>query len=390
MEWLRDLLVDSLEAAVLLDGRYTKIECVNYDGENKRGFFSLVFKCNDTIEKEIVALKFLDPSRILDAYRIRAFEREPKILENLIGVNRCLQLKRPLQIFELPITPENSSEPRNFEFKYFVVAWIPYAVDEFFEAQQDFHASEKLLLFNDIVLAVEALHRRQIAHRDLKPDNLRAYQDNHNRVVVVIDVGTAAEYEVAPTAEYQGPVGALQYSPPEAFCGLAGCREIAQYSDYYSLGCLLFELFNKDYFMFKQRSHQGYEHALAAMAMSLSSVNSIPDKLNMWNSTVGHFKRMAQIPSIASDGNSVPGAIKPELGRLFRRLVSFDFNDRPENLEWVRRRTWSMIRVLEHQTLQQLRLEKKKQEKLLRAKKSRQMEERLRRYLEKKKISLLC
>jgi serine/threonine protein kinase len=33
---------------------------------------------------------------------------------------------------------------------------------------------EKLRLYHDIVLAIEALHSKQVYHRDLKMDNLRA------------------------------------------------------------------------------------------------------------------------------------------------------------------------------------------------------------------------
>src|ERR1700685_1037236 len=90
------LLIKTLEALPLLDGRFANLKVVNCNvatGE-KRGCFSIVFRADDTIEGKPVALKFFDlnPSAISDVYRRTAFERESKILQTLQTRERCLQL----------------------------------------------------------------------------------------------------------------------------------------------------------------------------------------------------------------------------------------------------------------------------------------------------------
>src|SRR5262245_5849926 len=92
----RDILIAHLETLPLLANRYRDIKCVNYDpvsGE-KRGCFSLVFRAFDVVEDRVVALKFfdIDSGVLQNAYRIKAFEREPEILKVLLGQERCLQL----------------------------------------------------------------------------------------------------------------------------------------------------------------------------------------------------------------------------------------------------------------------------------------------------------
>src|SRR5437867_13329460 len=95
----RDLLVQYLESLSDLDGRYTRLQCVNYrpGHTTKRGVFSLVFKAHDLTRDLPVALKFFDPEHIGNAYRMLGFEREPMILQPLIGKRRCLQLVMPLE-----------------------------------------------------------------------------------------------------------------------------------------------------------------------------------------------------------------------------------------------------------------------------------------------------
>ena len=144
---MRDLLVGYLESLAELDGRYTQIKCVNYQaGVGKIGAFSLVFRAHDTIEDSDVALKFHDPDIAYDQYRLRAFDREPEILQKLLGQKRCLQLIEPMKthlwqydpILQIPV-------------KYFVVEWLDGEVDDVFQNQHLYDSAEKLRLFVDIV-----------------------------------------------------------------------------------------------------------------------------------------------------------------------------------------------------------------------------------------------
>jgi len=78
------LLISTLEAMPLLDGRYEGMKFVNYNSlkDEKRGCFSLVFRAFDRLNQKTVALKFydIDPQRMMDIYRQQSFQREHEIL----------------------------------------------------------------------------------------------------------------------------------------------------------------------------------------------------------------------------------------------------------------------------------------------------------------------
>jgi serine/threonine protein kinase len=186
-----DLLVKTLEALPLLDGRYKDIKWINFDPVTgaKRGCFSLVFKCHDVLEDKAVALKFydLDPQRLLDTYRLEAFKREPDILQTLIGNQRCIQLAAGMKTYILQL-PLQTGQLFPTPCLYFAVDWVDDQIDGYFERQHQFGPAEKLHLLNEIVLAIEVLHQYEIHHRDVKPDNLRSYQKALQRIVVAIDL----------------------------------------------------------------------------------------------------------------------------------------------------------------------------------------------------------
>lgn len=191
-------LIRTLQGLTTLDGRYTQITCVNINaatGES-RGVLSLVFKAFDQVDQRYVALKFydIDPNKLFDQYRVDAFRREHAILQTLLNTRRCLQLASSYSIYLLKV-PQAGGASYEIPCPYFAVEWVEHEIDDYFEQQDSREAVHKLKLFNDIVLAVEALHRHDVHHRDLKKDNLRAHDNSVVRTVVAIDLGTAARSE---------------------------------------------------------------------------------------------------------------------------------------------------------------------------------------------------
>lgn len=85
-------LIKQLELAPLVGGRYEKLRCVNASGTARRGVLSLVFQGYDSVNDCLVAMKFMDPDRLSDAYRIAAFEREPVCAVN--GRGGCVSNMR--------------------------------------------------------------------------------------------------------------------------------------------------------------------------------------------------------------------------------------------------------------------------------------------------------
>lgn len=345
-------LVRTLERLPLLAGRYDQISCVNYNEaqDETRGCFSMVFSARDTLSGKRVALKFYDVAtrNLTDKYRVEAFEREPEILKALVGSKRCLQLLGDMDIFLLEVKDAVGNTVLTLPCRYFAVEWIDDEIDKFFHRQQEFSASEKLHLLNEIVLAVEALHRHEVFHRDLKADNLRAYRDALRRIVVAIDLGTAARFSSAPIRdEYKKSVGSPIYAPAEALLGFAGDRRIAPLADVYALGCLLWELFNPGYFGRAVRNTGVFDAATAAIAISIAASNE-KDKLIPLRRAMNQFSHAVVPVKIVGVGSTAPPSCAGLLNDLLRDMTRFNFEMRFNSLEDIRAKIWSAIRTIEN------------------------------------------
>lgn len=353
-------LVNELAALKLLDGRFEKIKLININSFNneKRGCFSLVFSAHDIIEDVPVALKFYDihPDLMNDDYRRACFRREHEILQVLMNKRRCLQLASALSTFHLVIPYGN--EAMTLPCEYFAVEWINNDIDDYFFRQDCIEPLDKLRLFNELTLAVEALHRHEVFHRDLKPDNLRQYQDTLKRIVVAIDLGTAARFTSGAIQQhYQHNVGAPAYAAPETIVGLAGHRKLAPFTDCYALGCMLYELFNRDLFYRALQVKNSQCHGIyALMGMELKGITNEAEKLKVWKRALGKFSSGFEPVRIDAPGSSIPLGIASLLNEVLRSLTHIDFSNRPINLEWVRIRIWAAIKTLENEKLYQRRL----------------------------------
>jgi len=365
----RKILINTLEALEVFDGRYKNLKCVNYDltkpEDAKRGCFSLVFKANDTLENRPVAIKFYDPHpRVLsNTYRLKAFEREPEILKTLQSKGRCLQLVSDMKIYFLVIR-QGGDEVAQIPCKYFVAEWIEDEIDTFFEDQERVDAIAKLQLFHQIALGVTSLHRQDGHHRDIKADNLRLKKDDRkNELVVAIDLGAAARAEdVNLLAEYADHAGAPAYASPEATVGFSGHREIGHLTDWYALGALLYELFNRDLFYSAHRKHSpNYDAALALTSLGLQKHSKLQDKLEALHKNLGTLRHVSESPPVDGDNSTVPAAIEIELRNLVRRLTEFDYRLRLRSIEELSLRINSCIRALENGLLAKRRKEQKKE-----------------------------
>lgn len=380
-------LISVLEAMPLLDGRYEGMKFVNYNSviDEKRGCFSLVFRAFDRLNQKTVALKFydIDPQRMMDIYRQQSFQREHEILKTLLTKKRCLQLASGLSTYDLQV-PLPDGTTVALPCQYFAVEWLDKDIDDYFYCLG--HGSsdsiQKLRIFYEIVLAIEALHRLEVYHRDIKADNLREYQNAVERFVVAIDLGTAARFTSANlSSNYTHSVGAPYYAAPEARCGLAGHRSLAPLTDIYALGCLLFELFNLDYFYRElTRCNHQYEMILMAMTSFLHGARNEDQQLSMWKEAVARLGPSITRVSIDSAGNTVPQAIVDLLDEVVSGLTQVSHSKRP-SLAWVRTRIGSAIRVLENDRIYKQRLAAAKLRRARREEKAKRAEARLTSYL---------
>ncbi|MBO0905550.1 bifunctional protein-serine/threonine kinase/phosphatase [Jiella sonneratiae] len=90
----------------------------------------------------------------------------------------------------------------------------------------------------DVAAGLQAMHRKDMVHQDLRPENVMIDRDG---VAVLIDFGAArvaGVEEARPFAPEARPAGALQFSAPEQLRGEVGRRS----SDVFSLGVLAYHM----------------------------------------------------------------------------------------------------------------------------------------------------
>ena len=92
---------------------------------------------------------------------------------------------------------------------------------------------------DQIVRGLRAMHRMEMIHQDLKPDNIII---DHNNTLRIIDFGStkvAGLAEIQSVIEHSSIVGTANYAAPEYFSGKQGTSQ----SDIYSLGVIAYEMF---------------------------------------------------------------------------------------------------------------------------------------------------
>jgi len=93
-------------------------------------------------------------------------------------------------------------------------------------------------ILEQVAKGVQAFHRLEMLHQDLKPDNILIGDDG---VIRIIDFGStrvAGITEIASPLERLNLLGTAQYSAPEYFLGQSGSTE----SDVYALGVIAYEM----------------------------------------------------------------------------------------------------------------------------------------------------
>ena len=183
------------------------------------GGMGVVYRAVDTRLDRIVALKFLPPHLLCDATARTRFEQEARAASALNHPNITT-------IFEI-----DEGEGRCF------------IAMEFIEGQSLREVLTDRVLTMDEVLEIaqqigeglNAAHKREVVHRDVKPDNIMVTADNR---VKIMDFGLAKLRGATRVTKTATTVGTLQYMSPEQAQG----KDTDRRSDIFSFGAVLYEM----------------------------------------------------------------------------------------------------------------------------------------------------
>ena len=188
------------------------------------GRYSRLFRAQDTREPRQVALKFPHPRlEGEDIYR-RAFLREAAV---------AAQVRSPYVAEVIELAPDRQTR---------LYSVMPFYAGETLEKRlkrSPLALAEGVAIASQLGRAVDALHRRRIVHRDIKPDNVLLLTGGGLKL---LDLGVARlpGLEIAPDEDIPGTPS---YLAPELFEGNAGDER----TDVYALGVTLYRMFSGHY-----------------------------------------------------------------------------------------------------------------------------------------------
>ena len=357
---LQQSLIDHLSGIESLSGQFENFRCVTYTTRGREGCMSLVFRATDKLSNNEVAVKFVDPERVANAAieAISMFEREYQTMELLDGNTRSPQLAGPQGDVLLPINlpGQDSNNSTSLRISYFPIEWLEGDVNRIFLDQSNVPCLEKLQFLRELFLAVESIHGIGIAHRDLKRDNIRV----RNRVgqahrIIVIDYGLAVHTDDARMAPiYPLPRGAFDFSPPEAFLGFEGERDLVRLADTYALGAILYSIFNSAAFGYERIRNTEFANLANAHHVRFVSAGSFDERIKLWDKMIYDFRLRLAAPDITGIHSSIPNHVAKLVDRTYRSLTHFDFRQRPRSLNKAIADMESAIKVLRNHKSEQI------------------------------------
>ncbi|MCX5434571.1 serine/threonine protein kinase (plasmid) [Streptomyces sp. NBC_00257] len=206
-----------MERGKLIVDRYELI------GRLGRGGMGEVWAARDRVLHREVALKLLDLDGITQSDLTRRFEREAVAAAQIVHPNVAALYDRGIHDNLLFLVMEKVDGQ---------------TLTARLQAESPFPLTRAMAIASGICTALEAAHRAQVIHYDIKPHNVMLVGDG---LVKVIDFGIAgfvqAAFTVARSSQL-APAGTPEFGAPEQFLTERGDER----SDLYALGGMLFAM----------------------------------------------------------------------------------------------------------------------------------------------------
>lgn len=214
------------QPGTLIEGKYEIL------GKIREGGMGAIYKVRHRLLDEIRVVKVMRTQALADQELKQRFVEEAKTATRLKHPNICT-------IHDFALDADGTA--------YLVMEFIDGAtVAELSRSPGKPGIGVTLEIAQQTLLALAYLHRRNVVHRDVAPDNIMVTYDEEGRPLVkLIDLGIAKALD-KPGADMTSTgvfLGKLKYASPEQYGALPPGEKIDGRSDLYSLGVVLYELF---------------------------------------------------------------------------------------------------------------------------------------------------
>jgi len=186
---------------------------------------SLLYKVRHVTSRQLFVLKTLQPVLATDVDSCNGLLNEEWLAKRVVS-------QYVPHVF--PVSVEKRSK------LYYVMSWHEGAtLQHRLDSGHHFTVTGVAKLGIDLARGIGALHRLNIVHRDIKPDNLHQATDQRLRI---LDLGVALSTGIGKIEAMQNP-GTPSYMAPELFEGQSATPQ----SDIYAAGVTLYHLLTRKY-----------------------------------------------------------------------------------------------------------------------------------------------
>src|SRR5579871_663741 len=204
-------------AGEILGGRYELIEPIG------RGGMATIYRARDRRMNRLVAVKVLREVYSTDRKFITRFQMEARAASSLTHPNI-------VQVYDYGQSADN----------YYIVMEFIQGIDlrRYLKTRHILEVDQAVAIAHDVALGLGAAHRRQIVHRDVKPQNVMV---NGEGLVKLTDFGIASMYKDLSAERLTTTgmtLGTVQYYAPEQAQG----EIVSPAADVYALGIVMYEM----------------------------------------------------------------------------------------------------------------------------------------------------